>query len=372
MLRPSIPTSLTISIDAVTLGGAVLQAVGADLRADGPAWRIDKLDFRAPGFAKIGVTGRLDRACQGDRLRRFGQCRCWRPARADRLGGGTAGGGRPGPDQALAVQRRYGLVRRRHFDRAVPLRVRPRRGRGPAGLCVAGGGPSGAARCRSEGRRDRFRRAARLCRRRVHRDSASKRRAISRSASRSAARGLPASKHATPRRVSSSMPAACRSSGCRSPISATPRSKPRAASRPRRRPAAASRSISTRANSPRCWRLPTGSRRCSPSRCGVWREATTPRSCRRPSASRTSRRPRRTRETHGVRPDRRGSSRRQRDRERQARALRRHRSRRARRGGRAVRGPLRVRRRRATAGAGRARSARGARPHSVGPGALER
>jgi uncharacterized protein involved in outer membrane biogenesis len=65
MLRPSIPTSLTISVDAVTLGGAVLQAVGADLRADGQAWRIDKLDFRAPGFAKIGVTGRLDRASTG-------------------------------------------------------------------------------------------------------------------------------------------------------------------------------------------------------------------------------------------------------------------------------------------------------------------
>jgi len=65
MLRPSIPTSLTISVDAVTLGGAVLQAVGADLRADGVAWRIDKLDFRAPGFAKIGVTGRLDPASKG-------------------------------------------------------------------------------------------------------------------------------------------------------------------------------------------------------------------------------------------------------------------------------------------------------------------
>ena len=48
-----------MSIDAVTLGGAVLQAFGSDLRSDGAAWRLDRLDFRAPGFTKVSVSGRL-------------------------------------------------------------------------------------------------------------------------------------------------------------------------------------------------------------------------------------------------------------------------------------------------------------------------
>ena len=42
MMRPAIPVSLAVSIDAVTLGGAVLQAFGSDLRSDGTAWRLDR------------------------------------------------------------------------------------------------------------------------------------------------------------------------------------------------------------------------------------------------------------------------------------------------------------------------------------------
>jgi uncharacterized protein involved in outer membrane biogenesis len=65
IMRPAIPVSLTVSIDAVTLGGAVLQAFGSDLRSDGAAWRLDRLDFRAPGFAKVSVSGRLDTTAKG-------------------------------------------------------------------------------------------------------------------------------------------------------------------------------------------------------------------------------------------------------------------------------------------------------------------
>jgi large subunit ribosomal protein L24 len=65
MMRPSIPVSLTVSVDAVTLGGTVLQAFGGDLRSDGTAWRLDKLDFRAPGYTKISLSGRLDPAAKG-------------------------------------------------------------------------------------------------------------------------------------------------------------------------------------------------------------------------------------------------------------------------------------------------------------------
>jgi large subunit ribosomal protein L24 len=64
-MRPTIPTSLTVSVDAVTLGGAVLQGVGTDLRSDGRSWRLDKLDFRAPGFTKVGVSGQLDFGAKG-------------------------------------------------------------------------------------------------------------------------------------------------------------------------------------------------------------------------------------------------------------------------------------------------------------------
>jgi len=60
LLRPAWPTQLAIRIDAMTLGGATLQAVGSDLRTQGEAWQIDKLEFRAPGFTQISVNGRLD------------------------------------------------------------------------------------------------------------------------------------------------------------------------------------------------------------------------------------------------------------------------------------------------------------------------
>ena len=65
MMRLSIPVSLTVSIDAVTLAGTVLQAFGSDLRSDGSAWRLDRMDFRAPGFTKVSVSGRLDPAAKG-------------------------------------------------------------------------------------------------------------------------------------------------------------------------------------------------------------------------------------------------------------------------------------------------------------------
>ncbi len=59
-LRPPIPLQLGIGIDAVTLGGATLQSLGGDLRADGDTWSLDGLEFRAPGFAQVKLSGRLD------------------------------------------------------------------------------------------------------------------------------------------------------------------------------------------------------------------------------------------------------------------------------------------------------------------------
>jgi large subunit ribosomal protein L24 len=64
-LQPSIPVSLALSVDAVTLGGATLQNVGSDLRSEGGTWNLDKLEFRAPGFTQVSLSGRLDAPAKG-------------------------------------------------------------------------------------------------------------------------------------------------------------------------------------------------------------------------------------------------------------------------------------------------------------------
>jgi large subunit ribosomal protein L24 len=59
-LRPSIPARLGIGIDALTLGGATIQAVRGDLTTDGEAWNLDGFEFRAPGVSQVSLSGRLD------------------------------------------------------------------------------------------------------------------------------------------------------------------------------------------------------------------------------------------------------------------------------------------------------------------------
>lgn len=60
--RPPLPVTLGVGIDSVTLGGATLQSMRADLRAERTTVIIDTLEFRAPGFAQVGLGGRLDTA----------------------------------------------------------------------------------------------------------------------------------------------------------------------------------------------------------------------------------------------------------------------------------------------------------------------
>ncbi len=60
-----LPVKVALSVDALTIGGAALQAVGCDLRSDGATWRLDKLDFRAPGFTQVRLSGRLDPSATG-------------------------------------------------------------------------------------------------------------------------------------------------------------------------------------------------------------------------------------------------------------------------------------------------------------------
>ena len=65
VLRPSWPARLSVSVDTMTLGGATLQNVGSDIRSDGGAWLVERLDLRAPGFTQVKVDGRLYPLGQG-------------------------------------------------------------------------------------------------------------------------------------------------------------------------------------------------------------------------------------------------------------------------------------------------------------------
>jgi hypothetical protein len=61
-VRLPLPLTLGVGIDAVTLGGGLVQSVRADLGADANAVSIDTLEFRAPGYAQVRLSGRLDAA----------------------------------------------------------------------------------------------------------------------------------------------------------------------------------------------------------------------------------------------------------------------------------------------------------------------
>jgi len=62
---PGIPTRVGLSVDALTLGGGILQNVRADLKRDADGWDIEKLELRAPGFAQIRLSGRVGGAGDG-------------------------------------------------------------------------------------------------------------------------------------------------------------------------------------------------------------------------------------------------------------------------------------------------------------------
>jgi large subunit ribosomal protein L24 len=59
-LRPPWPIALKLDIDAVTLGGAPLQGLGARLHSDGPRWQLEHFELRAPGVTQIKLKGWLE------------------------------------------------------------------------------------------------------------------------------------------------------------------------------------------------------------------------------------------------------------------------------------------------------------------------
>ena len=64
-LHLPVPVRLGIGVDAVTMAGATLQHVGADLSFDGVAWDMERVEFRAPGFTQVSFSGRLGAAPTG-------------------------------------------------------------------------------------------------------------------------------------------------------------------------------------------------------------------------------------------------------------------------------------------------------------------
>ncbi len=66
--RLPIPAALSISVENVTLGGATLMRVGAELSADADGVDIKSLDLRAPGMTQMRLSGRLGATSTGVRF----------------------------------------------------------------------------------------------------------------------------------------------------------------------------------------------------------------------------------------------------------------------------------------------------------------
>jgi large subunit ribosomal protein L24 len=64
-VRVPIPATLSIGVEAVTLGGATLARVGADLKGDGRGLDITTLEFRAPGVTHVRLSGQLGATAGG-------------------------------------------------------------------------------------------------------------------------------------------------------------------------------------------------------------------------------------------------------------------------------------------------------------------
>jgi len=54
-----VAVKLGISVETVTLAGAMLQRVGGDLKSEGDTWNIENFALRAPGLTQVAFSGRL-------------------------------------------------------------------------------------------------------------------------------------------------------------------------------------------------------------------------------------------------------------------------------------------------------------------------
>ncbi len=59
-LRLPVPARIGIGIDSLVLSGATLQSVRGDLNVDAAGWSLDHVEFRAPGFTQVQLSGTVD------------------------------------------------------------------------------------------------------------------------------------------------------------------------------------------------------------------------------------------------------------------------------------------------------------------------
>ncbi|MCF8477449.1 MAG: AsmA family protein, partial [Pseudolabrys sp.] len=57
--RPTIPISIGIGVDQVTLGGSAVQNLRGDISSDAGGWDLDRFGFRAPGYTQVRLSGHL-------------------------------------------------------------------------------------------------------------------------------------------------------------------------------------------------------------------------------------------------------------------------------------------------------------------------
>jgi uncharacterized protein involved in outer membrane biogenesis len=57
--RPVIPIQIGVGIDQITLGGDTVQNLRGDISTSAQGWNLDRFEFRAPGFTRVRVSGRL-------------------------------------------------------------------------------------------------------------------------------------------------------------------------------------------------------------------------------------------------------------------------------------------------------------------------
>ncbi|HZD61304.1 MAG TPA: AsmA family protein [Xanthobacteraceae bacterium] len=66
--RLPVPTTLSMNVENVTLGGAMLARVGADVKVDADGVDVRRLELRAPGVTQVRISGRLRDAATGTRF----------------------------------------------------------------------------------------------------------------------------------------------------------------------------------------------------------------------------------------------------------------------------------------------------------------
>ncbi len=64
-VRPPLPVSVSVAIDAVTVGGTAIQSLHGNARYNDNRWSVEDVAFRAPGLTEVSLSGRLGSGPQG-------------------------------------------------------------------------------------------------------------------------------------------------------------------------------------------------------------------------------------------------------------------------------------------------------------------